>query len=266
MSEVETGVFDWPEERYRAFPAANNSTLTYFKRSPAHAKFFMENPPEPTPAMLLGRLTHLGILEPERFEKQCVRAPECDRRTKEGKQIWADFLAENEGREAVKAEDYERIMAMAEAVSRHPMASQLLCDGRAEQSLVWVDEEFGEVCKGRCDWLRDDGVNIDLKTTRSAGYDDFQRAIEHFDYHRQGAFYTDAIRQIFKKHGGNFHVIIAVESERPHGVAVYVLDDDCLQVGRDQYRHLLQQYQQCRQSGVYPMYPEFIQGIGLRWS
>ena len=76
-----------------------------------------------TSAMRLGSLAHLAILEPELMATNVAVMPQCDRRTKAGKEEYAKALedAEAEGKQLVTASDYATVTAMKRAVkhSRH---------------------------------------------------------------------------------------------------------------------------------------------------
>ena len=67
---------------YHAAPGASASRLKQLKRSAAHMKYDMDNPQEPTPAMIIGSATHSAILEPDLFVKEWGRLPEGDGRSK----------------------------------------------------------------------------------------------------------------------------------------------------------------------------------------
>lgn len=56
-------VYDMPEAEYFAADAASNSTLGRMKRSPRHCKEYMDNPPETTASMRLGKIVHKLVLE-----------------------------------------------------------------------------------------------------------------------------------------------------------------------------------------------------------
>jgi hypothetical protein len=104
-------------------------------------------------------------------------------------------------------------------------------------------------------------VVTDLKSTTNASPDEFQRAIYKFGYHIQGAHYLDGAKVL----GLNpkAFAMIAVESEPPHGVAVYQLDPQALAAGHAKRDQLLRLYAQCQAEGRWPGYSESIQPISL---
>ena len=86
------------EKEYRQHPAISRSELWHIRESPQKFKYYKENPPEPTPSLLFGQVFHKMLLEPETFDGDFVVSPEVNRRTKEGKQKWDEFLSENENK------------------------------------------------------------------------------------------------------------------------------------------------------------------------
>jgi hypothetical protein len=107
--------------------------------------------------------------------------------------FWSAFDRENVGRLVFDAETYTRIVNTVDAVLAHPGARRLLCDGRAEQSLLWHDANNGAPCKARIDFLRNDYGVVDLKTAMDASPDAFGRAIASFEYPAQAAWYWNAM-------------------------------------------------------------------------
>src|SRR3972149_2353408 len=84
----------------------SNSYLSKLNHCPAATRV----PQEQTPAMLFGRVVHSYILEgAEAFFQEFVIPPACDRRTKEGKLIWADSQIANSDKTLVSEEDFVTI-------------------------------------------------------------------------------------------------------------------------------------------------------------
>lgn len=267
---VEPGVYrDLGRIQYERIDAVNYSLLKHFARSPAHARQEMLCPKKPTDAMELGTAMHMAILEPERFAREYVRAPQCDRRTKDGKALWAAFEAEHLGRNYLTDDEWIRCDGMTHAVQQHELARTLIYGpGRNEVSIVWRNRDTGLLCKGRLDrftkfmgW----SVVIDVKSAANASDAMFPAAAARLGYHVQVAFYLDGLEAIAPTR--RRFLIAAVESDAPHCVAVYELDDDALAEGRRQYQRYLGTYAECKQTGIWPGYPEGIYPLRLpRWA
>ena len=205
-------------------------------------------PPEPTAAMRLGTLVHLAILEPDVFATQCRVAPLVDRRTKAGKEIAAQFEAENSGKIIITHEEGEVTGRIFDAVASSAKAKQLLSlDGDIETSIRWNDRESGMQCKCRPDKLISSGLILDLKTTRDASPRCFSRSCAALGYHRQAAWYLDGSREVLDANH-NF-AFIAVETSYPWTVAVYELDKEAIELGRNENRTAIMQVRDCMRSG-----------------
>ena len=259
---------DMPDAEYFAVDAASNSTLGRMKPTPAHCLAYLDSEEkEPTPAMAFGSLVHCVVLEPDSFTERYAIAPEgINRRTNAGKAEWAEFEASTAGKIVITKEDSDTASAMADVVSLHPAASKLLGKGVAERAGFWIDEETGELCKSKFDFVNDAGYVVDYKTTIDASIDEFSRSIAKFGYHRQQAIYKDGYTAIIGKPPKGF-VFIAQEKKPPYAVGVFLLDEESEDQGREEYRELLKQYSACKNSNAWPAYPSTVQEISLpRWA
>ena len=135
--------YDISFEDYLAIDAANASTLkTIAMQSLAHAKYNKDHPKE-SDALAKGKLMHTLTLQPEKFRSEYAIAPKCDRRTKDGKEKWADFLEQSVGKMAVTGNDYAEVFAMRKQIYEHPAAIQFVQNGKAEVTCVWIDKPTG---------------------------------------------------------------------------------------------------------------------------
>lgn len=109
-----------PIAEYHKSAATSKSQLDQFAKSPAHYLASLTTPRKETPAMRIGSIFHGMVLEPDRVK--IAVAPQCDKRTKEGKATWEAFCLENAGAEIVTAEEGEMLNGMRESVMAHPAA------------------------------------------------------------------------------------------------------------------------------------------------
>jgi exodeoxyribonuclease VIII len=244
---------------YHAMPGISKSGLDLINRSPAHYRWAKDNPSDPTPAMRLGTLTHLAVLEPDRFNSECIVMPVLDRRTKDGKLRWEQFQADYPDHELLTSDEHTRIMSIRDAVRAHPMARKLMDRiAEVEVSTFWKDPISGIECRCRPDAELDNGMLIDLKTTRDAG-PGFERSVRQYRYHVQAAFYGDGLGGMEVRP----MVFIAVETEAPYLVSCNIIGPDSLVAGREAYRRNLDTYAKCVESGIWPGYSDAIQTINL---
>lgn len=260
-------------DTYASWDAVNQTILNRFHRTPAHVLHEIQTGGRTTPALELGWLTHLATFEPDRYKAGVVAAPRLDKRTKKGKQIWADLEAGNPEKLVVRFDDDEKARAMALSVRSHPTAGLLLSSrGGNEISVTWHEKiESGVLvkCKARLDrygYLNECPAIIELKTARNAGRREFEKSIFNFGYHVQATHYLTGLETLHPlEPSGEFRrfIFIVVESEPPHLTAVYELEGDDLEEGYSQRNLYLLKWMQCVESGVWPGYPDGIQTVGL---
>lgn len=255
------GIFDGVSNAdYHADPAVSKSGLDRIAQSPAHYRAYLAEGNKETPALQFGRITHRYILEAVPL---AVVPESINRRTKDGKAEHEAFLRENAGREIVTAEEHETLQAMRESVYTHQAAAALLTNapGGPEVSAWWLDAHTGEPCRCRPDWLRADGVIIDLKTTEDASPGGFSRSVAKYRYHVQAAFYLDGIRAIT----GQEHqfAFLAAEKTPPYAVGVYVLDYEAVEVGRIAYLRNLETLADCKIRNHWPAYSPKVETLTL---
>jgi len=260
---------DVPMSQYLAIDAVSASLLhVVASQTPLHAREYMTQPREDTSALMVGEASHYAILEPSLFPDRYHVPPECDRRTKEGKAIWADFLASlpPEG-VALKADEYNRAKAMALAVHRHAEAERFLVGPGMNEATVLFERD-GVPCKARPDrvttadewtWI------VDVKTCRSASPHGFAKAVAEYGYHLKAAWYLDALNAIAPME--RRFLFVAVENTPPHAVALYELTDEAIGQGREDCGSALATYRECKESGVWPGFPTEVSYLDLpRWA
>lgn len=254
---------DLSNSAYHALDAVGKSDLDLIARSPLH---FKQAAREETPAMRIGSAVHCAVLEPARFEREYVTAPGGDKRSKAGKEAFAEFEAANAGKIVLSLDDGLLCHRIAEAIHAHPRVRDLLQSGRPEVSALWKDAEFSVRCRARVDWLQDAGVLIDLKTTQDASPAAFARSCATFRYHVQAAWYLDGYLAATGDLPLGF-VFIAVEKTPPHAIALYEMDAEAVEYGRKLARRDLARYAIARDLEVWDGYPETVQSLSLpRWA
>lgn len=259
---------DLTNAEYHASPAISKSGLDLIRKAPALYQWRRSNPTEQTPAMRLGTLTHTVVLEPEVFARSVIARPEgIDRRTSAGKADWAAFELEAEGREIITNEEGAKLAAIRDAVHAHPAAAKALGGSPTiEQSIFWTDPTTGVDCRCRPDAVTERGVIVDLKTTRDASPDGFAKSVAQYRYQVQAAFYSDGYKAAFGEAPRGF-VFIAVETEPPYLVAVYVASETMTQRGRIDYQTDLDTFRRCQDADTWPGYSDAPLTIDLpKWA
>jgi exodeoxyribonuclease VIII len=250
----EPGIYyDIPPEDYHAWDAVSKSRLSYMDESPLHFRWNMDHPRGPTDAMKFGTAVHAAIFEPKVFMATYAIAPDVKRNTKAGKAEWEAFVGAHPDKTLLPEDEWQCCQRIAEQVFINEPAKKLLnMDGRAEVSLVWVDDDTGVKCKARLDWWVNDIVVIgDLKTTKSAG-PSFARDIITYKYDMQGAMYQDAVSVLGADASVADFVLIAAEKTPPFDVVCYRLDESHLEIGRAMYKKFLKMYADCTARNEWP--------------
>jgi hypothetical protein len=248
--------FDMPREKYDAIKRMHWSKLKALAKSAAHLRHLMTEKDEDTEARKLGRVRHIAIFEPERFEED-VAVWEGGRRYGDE---WEAFREEHEGKEIIKDEHAQEIRTLANAVRSDATAKKYVSGGRGEVTVLWTHvvpaiaglPELRIDCKARIDFVANIGALVDVKTTRDASPEGFGRECWRYKHHVQAAMYRDAYEAATGRRLPYF--LVAAESTAPYVVQVYRVPDPILEMGQQEYRALLERYGHCRAESTWPGY------------
>jgi len=174
---------------YRKIEAISNSDLSYIETNP-YLYALKHRPQIESKALDFGTLIHSLTLEPEKFKDEYAvedfEGCELNKNSKAYKEARAKWLESIKDKTIVSKSDYEKALILSERARKliEPL------NGKAEQSFV---ANWNEQIKVKCrpDFLTDDGLLIDLKTTSTDIINDYLLAKTIYDrkYHRQLAFY-----------------------------------------------------------------------------
>lgn len=256
---LQYGLFDdIPAEIYHGDRSAvSKHWLDLIERSPAHLRLHLDEPIEKdSEALIFGGLLHTMILEPDLIDQEYIVSPKLDKRTKKGKEQFAEIEEKANGRIIIVDHLFDKAKAMATAARNHSKAKKILANGKAEVTKVWNDDESGEKCKARADWIHADCLLVDVKTTMDARHDKFVRDLINYRYDVQSGHYTDGF-EIDK------FLFFVIEKEPPYGVSLFVADHEIIQRGKTIRDHNLMQYAQCRIKNEWPCYTNEIQTLNL---
>ncbi len=256
-----------PDSIYHAWKATSRSDLNLILRSPSHYKLAKRNPVVATPAMHFGTAVHLAVLQPEQFEKRFyLDAPPAhiNRRTNAGKEEYAEWAEQHEGKEALPAPAWESIPKIVEALRNEPAAHMLLTSGASEVSYAWHDETLDGLCRARPDVESDhNGLLVDLKTCLDARPEAFSKACYNYSYHRQAAWYLRGACAVSGEGAFTRFCFVCVERAAPYGIGVYVMDERDVERGEREMHSAMTRLKWCRETGEWPGYGKKILPIGL---
>ena len=232
---------------YQNTDYVSNSMLNHLTgKSPEYFRFMMNNPQPATPAMKFGSAFHMNVLQPQEFNKGYAVSPKFDRRTKQGKEDYAEFIKNNVLKTIISEDDYHLIEQMTDKLMRDSDAKTLISAGDKERIIVWNNEEYDVDCKGMLDVYREDsGIIVDLKTTQDSSYNGFASSVRRFKYYKQAAFYLDAV-------GAQEFYIVAIEKNPPFSINIIQIGDELLDKGRELYNRDLEVYKYCTNNDYWP--------------
>lgn len=239
---------------YAALPGWNYSAIKYGRRSMAHARHAADDKGrEQSDAMLIGEALHCWLLERDLWDKRFIVAEVPDRRSKLGKEEYAGLVNAAAGRSIITPEQAELVRGMARRISMHPRARELRdAKGQTEVVITW-DDPSGLRCKARLDKISvDQGIIVDIKTTKNASDSAFGRDAANYGYPLQAAMYERACSMAGIAIQGI--EIIAVENEPPHGVNVFQVTQQQRDYFGEVLNALLLDVAACEKSGKWPGY------------
>lgn len=212
------------------------SSLREFAISPRHFLRYKMKQKEQTPAMVFGSLVDCMILTEDQVEARFAVAPDVDRRTKEGKAKWEEFIQRAEGKEVVTADQYAAAEKIRDEVYRNE-ASAFLLDQTDNTQLPIEYEWEGWKWRGFVDA---DGPTIrwDLKMVSQFNPDKFFWKVKDMRYHWQGAGYT--INAGARK---DFY-ILAIDTDI-YLPAVYKVSSNLLEMAQKEMREVMAGFRRC---------------------
>jgi hypothetical protein len=210
-------------------------------------------PMVPTDAMKQGSLVDCLITEPQNFERKYVVAPKCDRRTKVGKQVWAESqeLARANCAELVSEDWFYTAKLIANRLKDDPQASKFL-EGEGQKPHYWRDPVFDLECR----YLPDvenpqEQMLVDLKKTRSANPKHFASQAYSLGYDIQVAHYAEGYRDRYGEYP-RIIAFLAYEWAWPHNWCVMRVSPEFLGEGRRRREEAMQLYRDCVGTNEWP--------------
>lgn len=280
---------DISNDDYHNGPGISRSAVMEFSRSPAHYWNRYLNPErEPykeTSAKILGAMLHTYLLEPGLFDQQYaieIQFPTIEKalllkdvgrdafdadkirfadEMKWKKDLEAQFYTESAGKRIIAQKEYDIVRRMGDSILSIPHARNIIENGLREQSIYWEDQSSGVLMKARPDIIgRSNLFLADVKTTKDASKEAFERSVYEFGYHVQAAFGIDGTMACTGSAPDEF-IILAVENIPPYFAAIRILDLAAIERGREKYMAYLPDIKKCQLENVWPGYQTEIVSI-----
>lgn len=247
---------DIPEADYHADQdsLSVSGAKVLLSKSPAHFRHQL-NHPQHKDAFDFGSAAHALVLG--RGMESIYVAPYDDWTKRKGPEGGVKYttdekrIAREDGLSPILAADWLTVCDMADELSRHRKAMDLLSEGQPEVSAYIEDAETGVTLRCRYDWLRTD-LAVDYKSAVSSKPSEFIRAAVNFGYHQQHSWYLDLGQEL--GHTMRGFVFIAQEKTAPYVVTVIELPPELVEAGRDRNRVAIERFRDCTDTNLWPGY------------
>lgn len=272
------GLYDLPADVYHADPCERPSlSSTIAKKmlaeSPLHAWTASPrlNPNyEPTDSKTfdIGRAAHRAVLGKGGdyvAYPASMLASNGAASTKEAK-AWADEQRA-EGRTPLKADDVDRVGAMADVLRAACADMRIVLDPEHSERTA-IAEIDGVMCRAMIDNAHPDPRRplIDFKTIQSATPEACKRGVENYGYDVQWAHYAETWRAVTGE--DRDFIFIFQEKEPPFEIGVVRLlrspghSEDWFEDAADKIAAARRTWGDCLSTGIWPGYPRLIMEIG----
>ena len=168
--------------------------------------------------------------------------------------IWSLINYNHDNRMVIKKEMWNKCHSMRDSVLNHPQISSLFDNGRPEVSAWGQHAATKLLTKCRCDWLRSDGIVIDLKTSVSSSPDGFSLECAKYNYALQQSHYMNTLSTAGYQQ--KEFLFVVVEKEPPFLCQCYVLDEHSVRIAEQTYHKTLQHICRCHNDDKWPSYTD----------
>ncbi len=245
-------------DQYRAVVGLSGSRLGLLQ-CPAKFKHELDNPSEPTEAMILGSLRHCMLLEPDRVEELYYKLPEGLVR-RAGKDYEA-LVTEAGDKVTVKHADWVEAETMVSICAQHAQVRPIISAWcKFEHELYWTESDVA--CKGKVDiYLPDLNVIVDYKTTNDASPRGFRYKVLDMGYLLQMAHYQRGVASTNGQETMPGVLVIAQETDAPYVLQVYSVPQTMIDEAHSRRAELLEVYKSCTSTGEWYGYSSGIMDI-----
>jgi exodeoxyribonuclease VIII len=208
------------------------SDIKNFLKSPKYYYWnkYLKTEKEDGRHFAIGSAIHELILEPQLFLSNYIVMPKVDRRTKDGKLQYEQFMFEAQGKTMLDTEEMIMITEMVKNATDNKTFMALLENSHRELSAYLVDEKTGLKLKVRPDILpQTKSTIIDIKSCLDSSPKKFKGDVYSYGYSLSASYYCDLLKR-------ENYVFAAIEKSQPYQTSLYALSDEMMEYGRQQYR------------------------------
>tara|TARA_R110000737_G_scaffold111725_2_gene144790 strand:- start:4960 stop:5850 length:891 start_codon:yes stop_codon:yes gene_type:complete len=171
---------------------------------------------------ILGTAFHTAVLEPHLYNDSYAIQPKFDRRTKQGKSDYADWVTENEGKQILTHDQNDTVKAMTKVTKSNQFSRAVLQYCKSEVTGV-TRLPCGTLIKGRIDAVNFAGqYGVDLKSADDVSPGGFAKASAQYRYDIQAYTY----KKLFNL---DEFIFVVVSKTDPIEVSMYTLNDEFME-------------------------------------
>lgn len=250
----EDGLHNISNDEYHASEGISRSMLMSFNRSARHYWYDhvsgLKQKSAPTTAMKIGNAVHTLVLEPHLFDDEFFITTQQSKPKKDTNPYYK-MMDEANGRIILTPDEFQLSQSMSVSVCGSDEANLLLSNCSIEHSIYFTHKDTGMQCKVRPDaWSG--SLVCDLKTIDDASMRAFQNSAVYYGYFLQAGMNYCALKSLGIKM--EKFAFIVVEKAAPYATAIYILTDEALDYGINQFNALMIQVAECHQSNQWPSY------------
>lgn len=223
------------------------SSLKEFAKSPRHYLDYLNRKKETTAPMLFGSMIHCLLLEPAKFNEQFAVMGTIDRRTSAGKEAYAKFVEESEGKDVVMENDYNDARALVDNVLSNPNLKQYV-DNCHQFEQEFRAELWGLPMRGFFDGIAQDYI-LEVKTTQDATPDTLMRDFYNRQYHMQAGLYNLVSNKPIK--------YLIIETKSPYDSYIADATESYIKKGQDVLSTNLVEFTKCMEQNLWHKGYEF---------
>ena len=239
------------------------SSLKAFRKSPKHFVLYQLKPPVTTDAMLLGKVVDCLALTPELFDKNFMVANKPPQYSAAAKADWAKILdlAGRNRQLVVTPEQVKTAKFCVESLLSTDESFKLLsAKTKTQVHLQWREQATNLPIHGYVDfeskaWEED--FVVDLKTTKDADPDEFNKSVfnEDYQYYLQAGTYLVGYHKA--KYRFPYFVDLAVETSEPYNVSVNFFDNKVTDLAKDEFYGTCRAFRYCLDKNLFHQGYEF---------
>ncbi len=203
-----------------------------------------------TPALLVGRATHVRILKGrDTYEAQFAFGgpinPSTNKPFGSNTKAFAEWAAA-QGKPVLSHDNVDLIEQMASGVAMNDEAVNLILYGRSEGVIrtTYCDTP----CQIRLDWVHPHRGIVDLKTTADLTW--FENECKRRRYHNQLAFYQAVLAQVIGQLVPVY--FIGIEKVEPFRCGVWRLSDNTLAIARQENEAAIRRLRRASEIDAFP--------------